>query len=119
ACGPPGNTAPTVTLTRPSGFTTCSARRSILAGAEKVVKTDGLVNVTVGAVFPGGPHASIARPRFRRPPVIVTPDRAGIGSTLVNSSDFTVAVLAVQRERSSAAAPDTCGVAIEVPLKYL
>ena len=80
--------------------------------------TDGLVNVTVGDVFPGGPQASIARPRFSRPPVIVMPESAGIGSTLFNSSDFTAAVFAKQRESSSAAAPDTCGVAIEVPLKY-
>ena len=51
--------------------------------------------------------------------MIVRPDRAGIGSTLFNNKDLTAAVVAVQRERSSAAAPDTCGVAIEVPLKYL
>jgi len=37
---------------------------------------------------------------------------------LFNSKDLTAAVLAVQRESSKAAAPDTCGVAIDVPLKY-
>ena len=56
---------------------------------------------------------------FRRPPVIVRPASAGIGSTLFNNRFLTAAVLAVQRESTSAAAPDTCGVAIEVPLKYL
>ena len=49
---------------------------------------------------------------------MVRPDRAGIWSTLFTNIDLTAAVLAVQRDSSSAAAPDTCGVAIEVPLKY-
>ena len=48
---------------------------------------------------------------------MVIPDSAGIRSTLFNNKDLTAAVLAVQRESSNAAAPDTCGVAIDVPLK--
>ena len=80
--------------------------------------SDGSLSVTIGGVFPAGPQASIARPRFRRPPVIVMPDSAGIRSTLFTNKDLTAAVLAVQRESSSAAAPATCGVAIEVPFKY-
>ena len=44
------------------------------------------------------------------------PDSAGVGSTLFSSIDLMVAALAAQRESSSAAEPDTWGVAIDVPL---
>src|SRR5437867_13087914 len=90
----------------------------MLAGAPYVAASGGLVTVTTGDVLPAGPHAATARPTFRRPPVTVSPASAGIGSTLFNNRFLTAAVLAVQRESTSAAAPDTCGVAIEVPLKY-
>ncbi len=66
----------------------------------------------------GALHARMARLAFRRPPVTVIPDSDGIGSTLLRIVVFRSAVLSVQRERTRAAAPETCGVAIEVPLKY-
>ncbi len=51
------------------------------------------------------------------PPVTVTPESAGMGSTLLRSVLLSCAVLRLQLERTSAAAPETCGVAMEVPLK--
>src|SRR5438094_3589418 len=94
------------------------ARSVTLAGAPYVAASGGSVNVTNGDVLPAGPHAATARPTFRRPPVIVRPASAGIGSTVFSNRFLTAAVLAVQRESTSAAAPDTWGVAIDVPLKY-
>src|ERR1051325_5870293 len=86
-------------------------------GAAIAPSTDGAVSVTVGDALFAGPHWLMARPTFKRPPLIVLPASAGIGSTLLRISDFSVGVPSVQCERSSAADPDTCGVAIDVPLK--
>ena len=56
---------------------------------------------------------------FRPPPVTVSPASDGFGSTLFNSVLRTPATeLEGNRDSTSAAAPVTCGVAIEVPLKY-
>ena len=48
---------------------------------------------------------------------MVKPDNEAIGSTLFSRLVLRAAVVRVQRESTNAAAPDTCGVAIEVPLK--
>lgn len=54
---------------------------------------------------------------FNRPPVMVMPLRESIGSTLLKIVASRVAVSKAQTESTKAAAPETCGVAIEVPLK--
>ena len=54
---------------------------------------------------------------FSRPPEVVLPDRLASGSTLASSFDFRVAVFDGQADNTSAAAPATCGAAIDVPLR--
>jgi hypothetical protein len=54
---------------------------------------------------------------FNRPPVTVLPDNEPIGSTLLSRLLFSSAVSSGQTDNTSAAAPETCGVAIDVPLK--
>ena len=76
------------------------------------------VAVGVGVGDGGGPlQARIALFTFNRPPVVVIPANEAIVSTLVSRLLLRPAVLSVQTESTNAAAPDTCGVAIEVPLK--
>ena len=70
------------------------------------------------AIVKSGMHDRIAAFAFRRPPVSTLPVRTGIASTVDSSVDFSVAVSIGQRESTSAAVPDTCGTAIDVPLKY-
>src|SRR6266576_801944 len=55
---------------------------------------------------------------LRRPPVTRRPASNGIGSTLFNRLFLSAAVSSAQLERTSAAAPETCGAAIDVPLRY-
>jgi hypothetical protein len=61
-------------------------------------------------------HAVIALYTFNRPPVTVRPVNEGIWSTLASSTFLSVTVSSVQADSTSAAAPETCGVAIDVPL---
>src|ERR1051325_3849613 len=64
----------------------------------------------------GAPRAFAA---LRRPPVMVRPARLGIGSTLLRIASLSWAVVRLgEWARTSAATPDTCGVAMDVPLKY-
>src|SRR5262249_29569842 len=68
----------------------------------------------------GGPpplQARMALFTFNRPPLTVLPQGELIGSTLVMRFAFKLAVLNEHLESTSAAAPETCGVVIEVPLK--
>src|SRR5262245_7841974 len=69
----------------------------------------------VGAPPPA--QARIALFTFNRPPVTVLPASELIWSTLFMRFAFRLAVLNVHLESTRAAAPETCGVAIEVPLK--
>src|SRR5436309_7709879 len=66
----------------------------------------------------GALQARTALLTFRRPPVTVMPLSDGIGSTLFISVLLRPAVSSAHTDNSSAAAPETCGVAIDVPLKY-
>src|SRR5437870_2972336 len=59
-----------------------------------------------------------ARNTFSRPPVVVFPNRAGTKSTAFRRFAFRAAVFRLQADKTSAAAPDTIGVAIDVPLRY-
>ena len=63
------------------------------------------------------PQARMALSTFSRPPVTVLPASELIGSTLFMRFAFSSAVVSEHLESTSAAAPETCGVAIEVPLK--
>ena len=64
-------------------------------------------------------HDRMALLRSRRPPVVVSDASAATGWTVLSSVLFSSAVSSVQRESTSAAAPETCGVAIDVPLEKL
>ena len=61
-------------------------------------------------------HDRMAPFTLSRPPVIVIDASAGTGSTVLSSASFNASVLKAQCDRTSAAAPETCGVAIDVPL---
>ena len=76
-----------------------------------------------------GPGASIhtcgvalqatALPMLSRPPLLVVFARAGFGSTVASRSAFRPTALADGNAAfARAAAPVTCGVAIDVPLRY-
>ena len=62
-------------------------------------------------------QADSALKTFNRPPVMVMPLIDGMGSTVSSSSCFKASVLKSQTESASAAAPATCGVAIDVPVR--
>src|SRR5919109_5224941 len=64
----------------------------------------------------GATHERMALFTSRRPPVMVSGGSSGTPSTVLSSGFFSCAVFSAQRDRTSAAAPDTCGVAIDVPL---
>ena len=69
-------------------------------------------------VGPGGATQDrIAPLTSSRPPVMVVVARAATGSTVLRSTSFTPAVSIGHKDSRRAAAPETCGVAIEVPLK--
>src|SRR5262249_50734700 len=77
----------------------------------------GLVVVRVGVGGGVGSKRSVAAPTSRRPPVVVFPASEATGSTLLSSACRTSVTLALGfSENSRAAAPVTCGAAIEVPL---
>ena len=60
-----------------------------------------------------------ALPTLSRPPLAVTVASDDFGSTLSSSSAFSPTAVADGKAAfASAAAPATCGVAIEVPLRY-
>src|SRR6185436_18367876 len=84
--------------------------RLVVAAACVSPATFGTVTVGLGA------QARIALLTFSRPPVVVAPAIAGIGSTVFRIIAFRPAVVREHAESTNAAAPDTCGVAIEVPL---
>ena len=70
--------------------------------------------------MPGGisSGSAIGKKTFNRPPVTVIPASAGIGSAKFNSSCFSwVTGMSGDTARMRAAAPETCGVAMEVPSK--
>src|SRR5258708_1881920 len=60
----------------------------------------------------------IAFSMFSRPPLTVMPERLLSGSTFVSNVFFSAAVLRVQADNSNNAAPETCGVAMDVPLRF-
>ena len=68
-------------------------------------------------VTPGVAHCRTALNTFNRPPVAVFPVNTLRGSTVCNKTRFKPAVSKLpQADNTSAAAPATCGVAIDVPL---
>ena len=99
-----------------------------------------MLRLTLNAVAPAAPdHVSVTRPSparaesavgavsashdrialftSSRPPLVVTDSRLGMCSTVLSSASFNAAVSSAQCESTSAAAPATCGVAMDVPLK--
>src|SRR5258708_3567494 len=85
------------------------------AGAVNVPPSTGCVNATTGGRL--GAQLLIARSTFSRPPVARIPVNAARVSTVLNIVFLSCEVLREHWERTSAAAPATCGVAIEVPLR--
>src|SRR5512144_1127324 len=61
-------------------------------------------------------HAASARCTLSRPPDAMRPASPAIRSELFNNSARSAAVSSVHFDRISAAAPETCGVAIDVPV---
>src|SRR5579864_8584918 len=84
----------------------------IVAGAVYVAPAPGLVSVTTGGVA----QLRIALLAFNRPLVWTRPVTEGITSTVSRIAALSCAVFSEQPDRTSAAAPATCGVAIDVPL---
>src|ERR1041384_3610642 len=62
-------------------------------------------------------HERTARFTFRRPPEMVFVDSAATASTLFSRALLMPAVLDPHAAATSAAAPETCGVAMDVPLR--
>src|SRR5262245_24412291 len=73
--------------------------------------------IVVGGLPPPPLQARMELFTFNRPPVTVLPASEAIGLTLFMRFAFRAAVFRLHLESTSAAAPATCGVAIEVPLK--
>jgi hypothetical protein len=65
----------------------------------------------------GALQARMAVLTFSRPPVTVRPVSEGSGSTLFSRFALRFAVVRADRDSTRAAAPETWGVAIDVPLK--
>ena len=64
-----------------------------------------------------GWHASMRAPTSRRPPVAVMPAMDAVGAVVERiAARIWAAVMVGLRAAHRAAAPDTCGVAIDVPL---
>src|ERR1700731_3711628 len=64
------------------------------------------------------PHPSVALHTSRRPPLVTLPSSEGSLSTLARMSALSSATESHgSAERMSAAAPETCAVAIELPLR--
>jgi len=72
----------------------------------------------LGGLSSAEAHDRNALSTFKRPLVPTRPAKAGITSTLLMRVVLNATVSSGHADRISAAAPDTCGVAIEVPLKY-
>ena len=76
------------------------------------------VDVAVGGVGSGPLTAVTAESAFRRPPVTDSPANAGFTSTEVRSAcRSSHAVASGLAASANAAAPATCGDAIDVPLR--
>src|ERR1700688_118105 len=80
------------------------------------------MSVFTNAAVPVGPEDPPAQLRIalltsRRPPVTVIPVKLVRGSTFARSAFFRADVLKLQADSTSMAAPDTCGVAMDVPLR--
>ena len=65
-----------------------------------------------------GTHARMAALTLSRPPVMTLPVNDGSTSTWLKRLASRSAVFSAQLESTSAAAPETCGAAIDVPLRY-
>jgi hypothetical protein len=75
-------------------------------------------SVTCGVVT-GGESRSSAFLTSSRPPVVTLPASAGTGSTPASSACLTCTGVADGTfENRSAAAPETCGVAMDVPFAF-
>ena len=112
----PPNPASGPTATIPSG----SSRRRAALRHSRSTGTDAAPTCPAFA----GPGRQ-GRAAQRRPDgsprhlhLMVFPDREAIGSRLFRRTDFDEAVVRLQAHKTSAAAPVTCGVAIDVPLRY-
>src|SRR5262249_5800610 len=88
------------------------------AGASRGVTylTTSVVGAPGGVDVPDA-HDRIAASTFKRPLVETLPERPATTSTWLKMAVLSAGVVNAQRESTSAAAPDTCGVAIDVPLK--
>src|ERR1700682_6007651 len=87
----------------------------VVADPGTTLREDGLTE-SVKSCPMGAPTALAA---FSRPPVIVFPARLEIVSVLSRIALFTCAVVILGVFAStSAATPETCGVAMDVPLRY-
>src|SRR5262245_64401932 len=96
----------------PSG-SLAPAVSAIVAGAVKPAPSIGLVSDTVGSVA----QLRRARSTFNRPLVTTRPTKAGMTSTVLSNAALSCVVVNAQPDRTRAAAPATCGVAIDVPLR--
>src|SRR5262249_55112215 len=105
ASGTPRSHSPVVAVSVPFGL---RVQPRLVSKLSKKIVVGGL---------PPPLQARIALSTFNRPPVTVLPDKELTGSTLLRRFAFRLAVLSAHLEGASAAAPETCGVAIEVPLK--
>src|SRR5262245_26930527 len=91
--------------TAPADASHCSVTWPLPPVADRFVGAGGALQA-VTALF-----------TLRRPPVTVMPVIDGIRSTLPRIRLLRLAVFIGQADNTSAAAPETCGVAIDVPLK--
>src|SRR5438309_778695 len=64
-----------------------------------------------------GAQLRIARSTFNRPPVLTFPAREATASTVLSNVVLSCAVVKEHLDNTNAAAPDTWGVAIDVPMK--
>src|SRR5215203_2398841 len=90
-------------FTRTSDLDTKPAPVTVNVGAGVVpaYRIAGEIDVRLGIGFERGAHARMALLTLRRPPVVVTPAIAGIGSTAVSSADFKPAVVSEHAESNS------------------
>src|SRR4051812_2572741 len=105
-----------------SGTGVVSTGDATAVGVGVGVSTGAAAGIAVGsgvgtASGPAPVSAATAASAFRRPPVTDLPASAAFLSAEDSSAHLSCEVLAEgEAERASAAAPATCGVAIEVPL---
>src|SRR5262249_33812740 len=84
-----------------------------VAPAVNTAPAAGAVSDTVGGAFA---QLRMALSTFSRPLVERIPVNPGSTSTELRMVVFNCAVVSAQLDSTSAAAPETCGVAIDVPL---